>query len=49
MVRYRMGAGIILKITILLFSGIILLVTEAHPARIKDIADVKGVRPNQLI
>jgi flagellar P-ring protein precursor FlgI len=47
--RYRIGFGILLKITMVLFSGVFLIVSQAYPARIKDIADVKGVRPNQLI
>jgi flagellar P-ring protein precursor FlgI len=47
--RYRIGFGILLKIMLVLLSGVFLIVNEVHPARIKDIADVKGVRPNQLI
>ena len=47
--KHRIGFGLLLKITMLLFSAALMIATEAHTARIKDIADVKGVRPNQLI
>ena len=47
--RYRIEFCILVRITIVFFSVVFLIVTEAHPARIKDIADIKGVRPNQLI
>jgi len=42
-------AGRWLGLTFFLLVGWILLIPEVHAVRIKDIADIKGVRQNQLV
>jgi flagellar P-ring protein precursor FlgI len=42
-------AGRWLRLTFFLLAGWILLIPEVHAVRIKDIADIKGVRQNQLV
>lgn len=47
-VRYSLGGRMIVW-TIFLLAGWIFWIPQAHAVRIKDIADIKGVRQNQLV
>lgn len=47
-VRYRLGGRVIVW-TFFLLAGWIFWIPQAHAVRIKDIADIKGVRQNQLV
>jgi flagellar P-ring protein precursor FlgI len=42
-------AGRMMALTFLLLIGCIFWISEVHAVRIKDIADLKGVRQNQLV
>ena len=42
-------AGRMMALTFLLLVGCIFWISEVHAVRIKDIADIKGVRQNQLV
>ena len=42
-------ASRMIRLALILLAGWIVLIPEVHAARIKDIADIKGVRQNQLV
>ena len=47
--KYRLDGVCLLKRVMVMLAAILLIVLDVNAARIKDIADIKGVRSNQLI